>query len=67
MLDGAPDLLVAVNPTRGLDFQATQFVHEVIRKAAANQMAVLLIRTDRDEGAELADLAYQLSGGRLSG
>lgn len=67
VLDGAPDLLVAVNPTRGLDFQATEFVHEVIRKAAANQMAVLLISTDRDEVAELADVTFQLSGGRLSG
>lgn len=61
-----PDLLVVVNPTRGLDIRATAFVREQIRAAAEQGAAVLLISTDSDELAELATRTLYLSRGQLS-
>lgn len=65
-LDRRPDLLVAVNPTRGLDVRATDFVHDQIRQARAQGTAVLLVSTDLDELISLSDTTYFLSRGRLT-
>ncbi|MBS1705550.1 MAG: ABC transporter ATP-binding protein [Armatimonadetes bacterium] len=64
-LDRKPNFLVAVNPTRGLDFKATEFVHSQIRKAASNGCAVALFSTDLDELAELAHRTQFMSRGRV--
>lgn len=60
-----PQLLVAVNPTRGLDFKSVAFVHERMVETAANGAAVLLISTDSDELAQLANRTIYLSRGKL--
>lgn len=65
-LDQAPDLLIAVNPTRGLDIKATVYVHDQIRSAAREGAAVVLLSTDLDELAELADRTQFMSRGELS-
>lgn len=59
-----PDLLVVVNPTRGLDIGATSYVHSQIRAAAEAGAAVVLISTDRDELDALASRRFYLSRGR---
>ncbi len=64
-LHANPHWIVAVNPTRGLDIGATRFVHEQLRQARARGAAIVLISTDLDEIAALADRAAILSGGRL--
>lgn len=64
-LDREPDLVVAVNPTRGLDVRAAQFVHEQLAQARDRGAAVLLISTDLDELAAMADETFFLLGGRL--
>ena len=64
--DVLPEALVAVNPTRGLDIRSTAFVHEQIRLARAGGAAIVLISTDLDELAALADRTHFLSRGRLS-
>lgn len=56
--------LVAVNPTRGLDFRASQTVHEEIRQAAAHGTAVALFSTDWDEVAELSNRVITMASGR---
>ncbi|MDX2064333.1 MAG: ABC transporter ATP-binding protein [Fimbriimonadaceae bacterium] len=61
-----PDLLVAVNPTRGLDLRATQYVHEKIREARNGGAAVALITTDLDELYALSDRTAFLSRGELN-
>lgn len=63
VLDRRPDVLVAVNPTRGLDLKAVEFVHEQIRSARDEGAAVLLISTDLDELAALSDRQVFLSRG----
>lgn len=65
-LSTEPELIVAVNPTRGLDIGATRFVHAQIRTAKARGAAIVLISTDLDEIAALADRQAILSSGRLA-
>ncbi len=60
-----PELLVAVNPTRGLDFNATSFVLDSIRQAASAGAAVVLISTDADEIEAIADRTMYISAGKL--
>src|SRR5262249_15130628 len=64
-LDETPDLLVCVNPTRGLDIRAADFVHRQIMRARDEGAAILLISTDLDELAVLADRTLFISGGKL--
>lgn len=65
-LRGQPDLIVAMNPTRGLDIGATRFVHAQLRQARDRGTAVVLISTDLDELAALADRAAVLANGNLT-
>ena len=65
-LRGAPRVLVAVNPTRGLDVASTAAVREEIRQRALAGTAVLLISTDLDEVLELGNRVCVLFRGRLS-
>lgn len=63
----ARDLLVAENPTRGLDVAATAFVHSELQRivSAADGPGVVLISTDLDEILRLCGRVLVLSGGRL--
>lgn len=64
-LDSNPDLLVVVNPTRGLDIRASVFVHSRILEARDKGAAVLLVSTDLDELTALSDRTLFLSRGRF--
>ena len=64
-LDGGPPVLVAVNPTRGLDVGSARFVHEELLARRAAGGAVLLISTDLDEVLMLADRVVALVRGSL--
>jgi simple sugar transport system ATP-binding protein len=61
-----PEWIVAVNPTRGLDIGATRFVHAQLLQSRERGAAIVLISTDLDELAALADRAAILAGGRLT-
>ena len=72
-LSATRDLLVAENPTRGLDVVATDFVRRRIREAvtagpaaAGPGAAVVLISTDLDEVLALSDRLLVMVRGRLS-
>jgi len=65
ILDNHPSLLVVVNPTRGLDIKATQYVHQTILSARDGGAAVILISSDLDELYALSDRTMFLSRGRL--
>ncbi len=66
-LDGAPALIVAVHPTRGLDMHASRAVRERLREQARLGAACLVVSFDLDELRELADRLVVLCGGRVSG
>jgi simple sugar transport system ATP-binding protein len=61
----AEDLLVAENPTRGLDVAAAAFVHEELRRLARRGVAIALVSTDLDEVLGLSDRVRVLVRGRL--
>lgn len=65
-LDRQPQRIVAAEPTRGLDIEATRFVHEQLRAAAARGAEITLITSDLDEAFALADLIQVIYRGRLS-
>lgn len=65
VLDRHPHLLIAVNPTRGLDIMSTHFVHEKLLEAKNAGCAIVLISTDLDELSFLADRFSILSKGKL--
>ena len=65
-LDQTPDLLIAVNPTRGLDVRATDYVHRQILAARDQGAAVVLISPDLDELAALATRTLFLSRGQIA-
>ena len=62
-LDGAPELLVVENPTRGLDIRATAAVRGRLRAAAASGAAVVIYSSDMDEVLALASRVFVLHAG----
>ena len=66
-LDGNPRLLIAHQPTRGLDVGAIEFVWKQILEQKARAAAVLLISAELDEIYELADRIVTLYEGRITG
>ncbi|HTO72143.1 MAG TPA: ATP-binding cassette domain-containing protein [Myxococcota bacterium] len=64
-LRAAPGVLVAVNPTRGLDVAATAAVREELRAQARSGTAVLLVSTELDEVLELGQRILVLFRGAL--
>jgi simple sugar transport system ATP-binding protein len=63
-LDGAPPLLVAENPTRGLDIAATAAVQQRLLAARDAGMAVVVYSSDLDEVLTLADRLIVMYEGR---
>lgn len=64
-LERRPRVLVAENPTRGLDLRATAEVHERLRDAAREGVAVIVHMADLDELINLAHRIAVLSNGNL--
>lgn len=64
-LADVPQALVAVNPSRGLDFQATNAVHVAIKEARDAGTAVVVYSSDLDEVLALADRVYAMFNGEL--
>lgn len=64
-MERRPALLVAENPTRGLDLRATSDVLDRLRLAARNGVAVLVHLPDLDELLDAADRIVVVIGGRL--
>jgi simple sugar transport system ATP-binding protein len=62
-LERRPRMLVAENPTRGLDIRATAEVHERLREAAATGAGVLVYSSDLDEVMTLGDRILIVAGG----
>ena len=60
-----PDLLIAVNPTRGLDVNAARYVHENLLAQRNQSKSVLLISTELDEVLLLSDRLFVMSRGKL--
>lgn len=62
-----PDVLLAVNPTRGLDVGAIEFVHKYIVEQRNANKAVILISFELDEILSLSDRIAVIFEGKISG
>ena len=60
-----PDLLIAVQPTRGLDVGAIEFIHQAIVAQRDKRKAVLLVSFELDEIFNLSDRIAVINSGRL--
>jgi len=60
------DVLVAAQPTRGVDLASTDFLHGVLRRFRDEGGSVLLVSADLDEILALSDRVAVLYRGRLS-
>ena len=61
-----PRVVVAENPTRGLDLRAAEAIHARLREAAAEGAAVLIYSSDLDEVLALADRVLAAARGLVS-
>ena len=66
-LDKDPDLLVAVQPTRGLDVGAIEYIHSKIIQQRDKGKAVLLISLELDEVMNLSDRILVIYEGEIVG
>jgi ABC-type uncharacterized transport system ATPase subunit len=62
-----PRVIVAVQPTRGLDIGATAFIHRQLIALRAEGAATILISTELDEILAMSDRVVVMFGGRIVG
>lgn len=61
-----PKLIVANNPTKGLDVAATEYVRNVLVKEKERGKGVLLVSTDLDEILDMSDRIAVMTNGRIA-
>ncbi|WP_306206379.1 ABC transporter ATP-binding protein [Actinoplanes sp. RD1] len=66
-LSGRPRVLVAAQPTRGLDVGAVEDMYARLRRCADDGVAVLLVSTELEEILALAGRIAVISAGRIAG
>ncbi|HJR66874.1 MAG TPA: ABC transporter ATP-binding protein [Gemmatimonadaceae bacterium] len=64
-MGGAYDVLLASQPTRGVDVGAIEFIHAQIRAAREAGKAILLVSAELSEILALADRVAVMYGGRI--
>ena len=62
-----PDLLIAVQPTRGLDVGSIEYIHKRLVEERDKDKAVLLISLELSEVINLSDRIAIVNGGELIG
>jgi general nucleoside transport system ATP-binding protein len=65
--EGEPRILIAAQPTRGLDVGGIETIHTYLREAASAGVAILLISEDLDELRALADRILVMYEGAVAG
>ena len=66
-LDGNPNVLIANQPTRGLDVGASEYVRQRILEARNKGTAVLLLSADLEEILQLSDRIAVIYDGKVMG
>jgi len=64
-LSANPKLLIAAQPTRGVDIGATEFMHQQLIQERDNGVAVLLISADLGEVMSLSDRLAVMHNGQI--
>ena len=66
-LDQDPKLLIAAQPTRGIDVGSIEFIHQRLLQARDDRKAVLLISADLEEILSLSDRIAVMYEGQIVG
>jgi simple sugar transport system ATP-binding protein len=66
-LSRQPKILIAAQPTRGVDIGATEYIHQRLLEQRAAGMAILLISEDLDEVRALSDRIAVMYEGQIIG
>ncbi|HUC93677.1 MAG TPA: ABC transporter ATP-binding protein [Paenibacillus sp.] len=66
-IEGDPELLIAVQPTRGLDVGSIEYIHKRLIEHRDRGKAVLLISLELDEVLNVSDRIAVLNNGELVG
>ena len=66
-LGGRPAIVVAAQPTRGLDVGAMEYIHQRILQERERGAGILLISEDLDEIFNLSDRILVLYEGQIMG
>lgn len=66
-ISSKPDLLIAANPTRGVDVGAIEYIHEKINDERNDGRAVLLVSFELDEILKLSDRVVVMHAGEIVG
>ena len=66
-IDQDPKLLIAAQPTRGLDVGATEYIHHALLEQRGRGVAILLISTELEEILALSDRIAVIYEGRVIG
>jgi simple sugar transport system ATP-binding protein len=62
-----PSVLIAAQPTRGVDISATEYIHSVLMRQRGDGVAILLISEDLDEIFALSDRIAVMYEGKIVG
>jgi simple sugar transport system ATP-binding protein len=66
-VDRSPELLIAGQPTRGLDVGAIEFIHKKLIEERDKGRAVLLVSLELDEVMNVSDRIAVIFEGRIVG
>ena len=66
-IDQNNEVLIAVQPTRGLDVGAIEFIHKELVEQRDQDKAVLLMSFELDEGMDVADRVLVMFEGEIMG
>ena len=66
-LSSNPALLIACQPTRGLDIEASRFVYETLATAKKQGLGILLFSLDMDELLKVSDRIVVMFDGKIAG
>ena len=61
-----PELIIADQPTRGIDVGATEFIRKKLVELSRKGAAVLLVSADLNEVMELSDSLIVMYGGQIA-
>ena len=61
-----PALIIADQPTRGIDVGATEFIRKKLVELSRSGIAVLLVSADLNEVMELSDSLIVMYGGKIA-
>ena len=66
-LSGDPGVIIAAQPTRGVDIGAIEFIHRRLLEEREKEKAILLISLELEEVRSLSDRILVIYDGRIVG